>query len=152
MAKPGTKPKPTSLKLLHGENRTERLNLNEPKPESTPPRCPSWLNKDAKAEWRRISKELDVLGLLTRVDLAALAAYCDCFSRFKQASLKLQEEGMVIKAPSGYPVQSPHLSILNKALSDMKSYLVEFGMTPSSRTRISVDKEKKEDEFSKLLD
>ena len=134
----GRKPKPTKLKILHGENNKKRINSNEPKPKPAIPTCPSWLSKDAKKEWRRISKELDVLGLLTKMDMAALAGYCDSYGRFSEASKKLQEHGMIIKAPSGYPVQSPYLSILNAALKSMKSFLVEFGMTPSSRTRIFV--------------
>ena len=152
MSRGGPKPKPTKLKLLHGEKNKDRINLKEPKPAPVVPKCPAWLNKDAKVEWKRISKELSILGLLTRMDMAALAAYCDCYSRFKNASKQLQKHGMIIKAPSGYPVQSPYLSILNKALTDMKSYLIEFGMTPSSRTRISVEGNDKDDDFGKLLD
>ena len=148
----GRPAKPTKLKLLHGEKNKKRINKKEPKPAPIVPKCPAWLDKDAKAELKRASKELSMLGLLSKIDMAAFAAYCSCYSRFKNASQKIQKEGMVREAPSGYPVQSPYLSILNKALTDMKSYLVEFGMTPSSRTRISVDRDDKDDDFGKLLD
>jgi phage terminase small subunit len=44
----------------------------------------------------------------------------------------------VIKAPSGYPIASPYLSIANTAMAQMTRLLVEFGMTPSSRSRVAV--------------
>ena len=138
--KPGTKPKPTKLKLLHGEKNKDRINKNEPKPPPVAPKCPEWLTGEAKKEWKRIAKDLEVLGLLTRLDMAALAGYCDAYGRWVEASRKLQEEGLVVKAKSGYPMQSPYLSIINTAIKDMKSFLVEFGMTPSSRSRITVGK------------
>lgn len=152
MAKTGPKPKPTKLKLLHGVVNKKRINLKEPKPAPVVPKCPAWLSKYAKEEWKRISKELSILGLLTRIDAAAMAAYCDCFGRWREASEGLQEHGMVKEAKTGYLQQTPYVSIINSALRDMKSFLVEFGMTPSSRTRIVVDKPDEGDDFGDLLD
>ena len=47
--------------------------------------------------------------------------------------------GAVIKAPSGFPVQSPFLAIANKAHEQMVKLLTEFGMTPAARTRVVRD-------------
>jgi hypothetical protein len=40
-------------------------------------------------------------------------------------------------APTGYPIQSPYVSVASKALEQMPKLLTEFGMTPSSRGRIN---------------
>jgi P27 family predicted phage terminase small subunit len=48
----------------------------------------------------------------------------------------VQKTGAVVKAPSGYPILNPHLAVANQAYTRMKAMLVEFGMTPSSRTRL----------------
>ena len=70
MAGRGRPPKPTAVKELEGNPGKRPLNKNEPKPKQTAPKCPSWLEPDAKKEWRRLSKELESMGLLTEVDMA----------------------------------------------------------------------------------
>ena len=34
------------------------LNTGEPQPEKKAPRCPSWLEDEAKKEWKRMAKQL----------------------------------------------------------------------------------------------
>lgn len=134
----GRRPKPTALKELEGNPGKRRLNAEEPKPSGIPT-CPKHLDKSAKAEWKRISRELITLGLLTSVDRAALAAYCSAWSRWISAEENVQKFGAVIKSPkSGYPVQNPYIGISNTALDQMRKFLIEFGMTPASRSRLHV--------------
>lgn len=134
----GRKPKPTSLKLLHGTAQACRMNKNEPKPKGDSIKMPSGLSDDAKKCWKQVAKHLKDAGVLTNLDVHALAMYCEAYARWFDANEKIKKFGTVIKAPSGFPVQSPYLAIANKAFDQMKSMLVEFGMTPSSRTRVSV--------------
>jgi P27 family predicted phage terminase small subunit len=42
-----------------------------------------------------------------------------------------------VKSPSGYPVQSPYVSIANRQTEIMMRIASEFGLTPASRSRIS---------------
>ncbi len=76
MARRGPAPKPTRMKVLAGNPGKRPLNRREPQPKPGLPRCPAQLSEEAKREWKRISKELDRLGLLTVLDRAALSAYC----------------------------------------------------------------------------
>lgn len=85
MAGRGRPPKPTAVKELEGNPGKRPLNKNEPKPKQIAPKCPSWLEPDAKKEWRRLSKELETMGLLTQVDMAAFAGYCQAYARWKEA-------------------------------------------------------------------
>ena len=204
----GRPPKPTHLKVLEGNPGKRALNKDEPKPQAKIPSCPSHLDKEAKAEWRRISKELLQLNLLTAIDRAALAAYCMAWSRWvyaeekinqlveleKQATAKaielaktgqeqltalvseidklgtLQEMmgssastdtklvrlaaeaanlqtmlngigsvgGLIKTTDKGYVYVTPWIQISNAAQKLMHGFLIEFGMTPASRTRIQV--------------
>jgi P27 family predicted phage terminase small subunit len=98
------------------------------------------LDSGAKKEWKRVSRELTTLGLLTSIDRAALAAYCAAYSRWSAAELSIQKFGTVIKSPkSGFPIQNPYVSVANTALDLMRKFASEFGMTPASRTRLSVE-------------
>ena len=136
----GRRPKPTEIKLLQGTQRSDRINRQEPDLKSEIPSCPTHIQGESRQEWKRITKELGAIGILTRVDRAAIAAYCDAYGRWTKALMKLNEEGLLVKAPSGYPILNPCLSIINSALDQMRKFLTEFGMTPSSRTRINVAK------------
>lgn len=134
----GRKPKPTELKRLQGNPGGRALNKHEPKPALEAPTAPSHLDAGAKREWRRIVPLLVKLRLLSKIDRAALAIYCQAVSRMEMAQKKIAEEGEVTTAPSGYPVQSPYLAIYNKAAEQVVKIAAEFGLTPSSRSRISV--------------
>ncbi len=133
--KRGAKPVPTSIKALRGTLRADRMNPREPVGDGRPT-CPPELSSAARKEWRRISKHLTAMGLLTTVDRAALALYCDAYGRWLEAIAALQEYGVVLKSPNGYPVQSPYVGIANKAGEQVRLLLAEFGMSPASRTRV----------------
>ncbi|SHJ77713.1 phage terminase small subunit P27 family [Paramaledivibacter caminithermalis] len=143
MATRGRKPKPTALKVLEGNPGKRPLNNNEPKPEKKAPRCPSWLEPEAKKEWKRMAKILETIGVLTQIDAAAFAGYCQAYARWKEAEEFLSKHGTIFKTPSGYIQQVPQVSIAQTYLKIMKDFCSEFGLTPSARARIRVDIEEK---------
>ncbi len=102
------------------------------------PRCPEHLTGAAAREWRRVAGVLHAMGVLTTIDRAALAAYCQAYGRWVEAERRLEETPMLLKTPSGYVQQSPWLGIVNKQLELMGRFMVELGMTPASRSRVSV--------------
>src|SRR5688572_18095041 len=93
----GRPTKPTQLKAVQGTLRPSRVNPSEPKPEPAVPTCPSWLPKEAKAEWRRIVPQLERLGLLTLIDRAALAAYCQSYARWEEAERFLAAHSLSVE-------------------------------------------------------
>src|SRR5437660_101190 len=109
----GRRPKPSRLKALAGNPGKRPLNDQEPQPETAIPDCPPELGPVARAEWHRLAAELASLRLLTHLDRAALAAYCGAYALWAEATAAIQKFGTMIKAPSGYPVQSPYLAIAN---------------------------------------
>ena len=149
----GRKPKPTALKVLEGNPGKRPLNKNEPKPEKKAPKCPSWLEPEAKKEWRRMSKILEELGILTEIDASAFSGYCQAYARWKEAEEFLTKHGTIFKTSSGYIQQVPQVSIAQTYLKIMKDFCSEFGLTPSARSRIhaAVDKKDTDDEMEQLL-
>lgn len=137
----GRKPTPTALRLLRGNPRRRPVNAHEPKPAALAGDLapPAWLDEAAQAEWSRVAPMLGRLGVLTETDADALAAYCEAFTTWKQATQRLRQFGMVVKrskADGELPVISPYVKIAHHAMQQMRAFLVEFGMTPSSRARI----------------
>ena len=156
MAKRGRKPKSTALKRLQGNPGKRPLNEHEPQPDASMPAPPEHLNSVAIAEWGRMAGELNRIGLLTQVDRAAFAAYCAAYSTWVHAELqmaRLAEDGgnpFLITTEKGNQIQNPIVGVRNKALDLMHKFMVEFGLTPSSRTRVTVpniESDPFEDEF-----
>ena len=89
-----------------------------------------------------VSLDLHRLGLMTHIDRAALAAYCDSYGlwiRTRRLLAKIGEDGadgLLTKTVQGNVIQNPLIGIVNKAKRDMMAYAEQFGMTPSSRARL----------------
>lgn len=144
--------KPTALKLVQGTYRADRATPNEPTPDVEAPSCPTWLHPEAKREWRRIIPELEALGLIAKIDRAALAAYCQAYAEWWEMERAIAEHGRVQVTESGYVAQRPEVAMRNKALDTMRAFLREFGLTPVSRTRVSVPEKPKTDKGNPFLD
>ncbi|TWT30141.1 Phage terminase, small subunit [Blastopirellula retiformator] len=137
----GRKPKPTVLKIREGNPGKRAINKAEPNAPDDVPSCPDFLDEVAQEEWHRIARILSDMGLLSTADRAALAAYCTVYSRWVHAEEQVRKFGTIVKSPDkGFPMKSPYLTVADQAMETMRKFLVEFGLTPSSRSRIRVDR------------
>ncbi|MCG7984722.1 MAG: phage terminase small subunit P27 family [Candidatus Thiodiazotropha lotti] len=132
----GRKAIPTQLKIIKGTDQPCRIRSDEPKPASDKIKMPRYLSDKAKTHWRKLIKELQDAKIITNIDVDALGMYCEAYATWFDANEKIQKFGPVIKNQNGYPVQSPYFLIANKAFDNMRKMLIEFGMTPASRSRI----------------
>ena len=151
MAQSGRKPKPTAIKKLEGNPGKRQLNEYEPKPVKKSPKCPMWLETEAKKEWRRTARQLEDLGILTEVDMAAFAGYCQAYARWKEAEEFISRHGTIVKTPSGYWQQVPQVSIAQTYLKIMSRFCEQFGLTPSARSRIVAGKFGETDDPMELM-
>ena len=143
----GRKPKASTI--------VEKLRTRAPRRQpGRLPHAPSYLDDNGKAEWRRTGKLLLQAGLMDELDTTALATYCQAYSRWLAAEEQIKENGMIVAAKNGFPVQSPYLAISNKAAQQMAKFMSEFGMTPASRSRLpaKVKEDKPKQQLSKPLD
>lgn len=138
----GRKPLPKNVHLLRGnpskKPAAELATGLHPVVEMPP--CPDdLLSADARAEWERVTVELIQLRVLAKVDMAAVAVYCQAWGDWAEARRKLRElgdAGYVEQTPSGYKQQGVWLQIANRAAETMKSYGALFGMNPSARSSV----------------
>ena len=136
-------PVPFPLKVLRG-NPGRRPLRPEPQPTipKTCPDPPSFIVGYAADEWWMVAPELHALGLLTRIDVPSLAAYCSAYGHWRQASESLAKmaandpimNGKIIKTKYGDAVQNPLVSIARKHAADMAKYAGEFGLTSAARS------------------
>jgi P27 family predicted phage terminase small subunit len=147
----GRKPTPTEIKKLNGNPGHRALNNKEPKPDIVAPECPAHLKGEARLEWKRLTTQLIKLGLAAECDRAALAICCTAYADYVKACKKLEKEGEVIVTDKMNLVQNPWMQIKKRSMDQVIKSYAEFGLTPSSRSRVHVDKPSEEDELEKML-
>lgn len=103
------------------------------------PKPPEHLSDEEKEKWKSTVRELHPLGLITAIDKDALAMYCTIYVRWIKAEKIVREKGEIIKTAAGNIIQNPYLSIANRALDQLNKLGAEFGMTPSSRSRVKTE-------------
>jgi P27 family predicted phage terminase small subunit len=136
-----TPKKPSFLKVVQGTARADRTNTDEPQPEIAIPSAPKHLSKEARAEWDRIAPILESMGLIALSDRSSLAMYCQAWGDHVKAENMIRKKGMVIETPNGSVQVSPWFSISKNSKLVAHKFLVEFGLTPASRSKVSARKE-----------
>jgi P27 family predicted phage terminase small subunit len=143
----GPPPTPTHLKVIRGNPGKRPLPRGEPQPQipDDVPSPPPYLEGYAADEWLERAPELYRLGLLTTVDLAPFAAYCQSYHWWRTAleALRTMGErdaltaGLMVRAGTGGAVQNPLFLTMRQSAQDMLRYAGEFGLTPAARARLS---------------
>ncbi len=156
---PGPHSKPTALRLLEGNPGKRPLNENEPQPARTIPPIPKHLDKIAKKRWGELAEYLHTLGILTAIDGDALAVYCQAYSDWVKIEKTLKEPDSDVQMKHTIDAagneflemkSNPRVRQKNELWKIMKAYLSEFGMTPSSRSRIGVKVKGQKDELEEF--
>src|SRR3970040_350941 len=153
MGRRGPPPKPDRLKVLAGNPGKRPLKKAQAKPAAKGPTCPEGLSPEARAEWRRVAPELVRRGLLTPLDRAAFAAYCQSYAHWQQCQRVVVKEGPLYLAAKGRLRERPEVDLARKDGQFRRAFAVEFGLTPSAQSRLSIDEPPAEEdsEFERWL-
>ncbi|MFD1942744.1 phage terminase small subunit P27 family [Paradevosia shaoguanensis] len=112
------------------------------------PRPPSYMSRDAKAEWKRVAPILiEERKTLTAADLATLENYCIATGTMREAHRLLTREGLVTAAGKKHPAHG----ILNNAQTTQRLCAAELGLTPVSRSRPAMRDDGDDDELGALF-
>lgn len=136
MGRRGPAPKPTELKLVHGE-RKDRINTDQPQ-FSGQPTCPSHLPAEGKKVWKEVVAELARFDLITSCDGPSLEAYCMAVVAHRKAARDITKRGILIEGDKKAKVRNPSLIVLAQAADDIRAFAREFGLTPSARSGLRV--------------
>lgn len=161
----GRKPKNLRQQLAEGDPRKhgkrklqERLD-SEPRAFSGLPECPEHLTGRAEWAWNFWAEQLAVMKLDKRPDGPMLEGACIAYARAVDADLIIKTEGLLVYEKfiddSGEVIvlktkKHPAVDISNRAWLLVKGFCSEFGLSPVSRTRLSVEKQQS-DEDSEIM-
>lgn len=139
MGKRGTKPEATELKLLKG-TRQDRINADEPIPRIGEISPPVWMSEKALEIWAWKSPDLIEKKVLTEWDVEMFAVWCDAYARVAELSAYLTGVDSYTDFGSRGLVKNPKFQALKDCWDTMLKYGARFGLTPSDRSTIKVDK------------
>lgn len=149
MTKPGPKPKPVRQAEREG-NPGKRAPKTGAKLAPHAPPEPDWrdwfqvTNGDhaddngkcravASRTWQLIVPVLDAQGLLAQVDELVLADLCVCAARVHQCERDISRHGLWVDGERGAQ-KNPAVTAANQYRIQLKFYVAELGLSPSSRT------------------
>jgi P27 family predicted phage terminase small subunit len=138
MGQRGPTPTPTEISRVRGFPGKRAPSKLEPKPQMGRPEMPAHLDELAKLEWERLCPLLERMRVLTEADGIALANLCIDYSLLQKAQESLAKTGLLTKTErTGMIHLNPLLALVATTTDRVARALREFGMTPSSRTRVN---------------
>jgi P27 family predicted phage terminase small subunit len=133
---------PTNVKILRGTARAHRLNRAEPRPKPGAPAMPAALSADARPTWRWLVRLLRPMRVLTKSDAAVLLLAAVRLSDYLRLRRLVEAEGTTYATTtargSSMHRQRPEVALMIAAWRDTTRILVEFGLSPSARSRVAV--------------
>lgn len=164
----GRKPKPAGRKLVEGDTRKVGARklaaqiAREPKAARGLPTCPKHLRGRARAAWNFWREELMAMNLDRRPDAQMLEGACVAYEAAVDSYETLHKQGRLIARRAKDPKTGqlvvtdvrPHPAVAmgNDAWALLRSFCSEFGLSPVSRTRLSIEKtDSGEDDLMKIL-
>lgn len=147
---------PSRLKKLAGTDQPSRMNPNEPVPEVALPMMPDWLSDKAQQYWEQIGDVLLNMKLVSVGDGPALMMLCDVLAEWVEARQFVLENGSTYTTLSENGSEMhrayPQVAMASDAWRRAMSMLSQFGLTPSSRSKVSaLGGEQGVDPFAEML-
>lgn len=149
MAKPGPAPKPAELRVLGGEKRPSQINYDAPEFDSNDiaPSQPletevyecdfTGLKVESEmTHWKDALRRLSPGRILTNNDVALLTRCVQMEREYQVALVKYKAAGPIAHGAAGQPVVSPAFRILMDIEKASRALWIEFGASPSARTRV----------------
>ncbi len=151
MGQRGPQPKPTALRVLHGDEK-RRINSDEPQPRPGLPVAPTDMAPAVKAVWDYVIEELGPMNLAKRPDAHQLRAYCEAVVAHATACQVIAKDGVLqYDRREGGMRKHPAFFIQTTAARTMLVFGREFGLTPASRVQFKATEVAQEYNAQRLL-
>lgn len=132
-----------------GKHKLDERLASEPKPPAGLPSCPRHLKGRARSAWMFWSEELKGMKLDKRPDAQMLEGACWAYARAVEAELIRDRDGSIVYEKTitedGEVIilktkKHPAVEVGNRAWLLVRAFCSEFGLSPASRARLTIDK------------
>ena len=144
--------KPTALHDLQGTGQASRMNALEPVLVNRLPDKPEWIesNKAAEDLYNQVTMYVHKMGVGTEVDGMGLSLLAHQMSLYIEMAKAVHDEGTVITTigSSGQErtITHPCIAQMGSTATSIFKIMREYGLTPSSRSNVSVTDEGEPDD------
>lgn len=151
----GRKPKPSAVLEASGAfaKNPNRRNKREPIAPTGPLEMPIWVQEDdiARQCWEQTVGIIGAMKILTQADLHPVAGYCSDFAQWFRLRAMIEQGNVSQMTEHGDKVKVEATQV-HKYQDRMFKFWSEYGMTPSSRSRlIAKQADDTDDPFQSLL-
>ncbi len=152
----GRKRQATAVKESSGalKKNPQRRNLNEPQAVAGRPDPPDFVESDelALGKWHHLCEVLEQLGVLSQTDHDLMAAYACSWSEWVKLIAIVRKEGHTVIGGTGGVIVNPSAREMDKAFGRLVKLVPEFGLSPSSRSRLSAAPKKEANPLNEYLE
>jgi P27 family predicted phage terminase small subunit len=132
----GPRPKPTNLRVLHGD-RKDRINNDEPPAPDGEAVCPAGVAPAVREVWDYTVAQLAAMGCASPADRDSLLCYCEAVVTHRKASEILARSQVLIRRKdSDVLMRNPALTVQRDAALLIARFAQHFGLSPSARSEI----------------
>lgn len=135
----GRKAKPRALKLIDGNPGNRPIEEEVRFTRGLPPK-PADLSDDAEWLWDQVIDQMQGVGLLKPLDAASLEVLCETFARWRAATRKRRQEGILATNSQGL-VRAPWVAVEAAAGKEFRAWCAEYGLTPAAERNLAPDDE-----------
>lgn len=132
-----SKDRPAYLRVLDLKDpqTTQQTLPGIPAAVDTTPRPSALMNEDHAKVWDELLLEAPP-NVIRELNLLTFETLVRATVLYRDACAQVTKYGAVIKSPSGYPIQSPYVPIMNKQAQHIIKASAELGLTLASRLRV----------------
>ncbi len=141
---------PDNIKVLQGTARAGRMNPDAPVPPTAAPEPPEWLSSNASEQFRRLTAISASMGTCSPVDVDVFALLASRLEEVEILTATIEDQGRTYLSESGLWKGRPEVAMRSEAMRHAHSLLVEFGLTPSARSKVSAAVPVEENPFAAL--
>lgn len=137
----GKPPKPRAIRELEGISKPYQMNPAEPRPRLCGVEPPVPLTPQQRLVWDALAPEMVRIGTLTLIDIPAFIRYIDLTLEYNEMQRQIAGRNyfFILRHEDGTPKYIsvlPQVTIRDRAMVNLLKLEAQFGMTPSSRTRV----------------
>lgn len=144
---------PATVHVLNGNRSKKNMAdlLDQVKSPAVPveaPQMPDCLTPDAIAEWERLVPDLILLGLISKLDMMALATYCEAVADWYRFRRKISEANALVDGTDKGDIQTfttgaKQISVWRQLANDAEKRAntagAQFGFSPMARRNLKTN-------------